>query len=275
MSVGKDLLSSVTGNTDKACLVVHDVRAQATAIELKWNSAGNFGQLGGSIGPATQRQSEHQNTLANTMKALQGNSDLASAVSGQAGQDKTFFVQFNPSSLQLYSSNQPDLRAGLNNTNSDQNAVADSVTAPQVDLTVQLIFDKMNIYDAFMFDKATSGASVTTATNIATLASDKTFTVQPYIEGLISALRNPYTQTMTFQWAHFSFTGRLRQLQANYTMFSVSGRPIRGVVQLRMKQDRNTAELQKWKSQFETLLMQKNALAAAGQKVSNLLNLSL
>lgn len=94
MAVGKDLLSSITGNTDKACLVVHDVRTQATAIELEWNSAGNFGQLGGSIGPATQRQSEHQNTLANTMKALQGNSDLASAVSGQAGQDKTFFAQF-------------------------------------------------------------------------------------------------------------------------------------------------------------------------------------
>lgn len=275
MSIGSDLLSSVTGNTDKACLVVHDVREQAKQIELEWNNAGNYGQLGGSIGPATQRQNEYQNTLAKTMQALQGDTNLASTMSSKTGQDKTFFVQFNPSSLQLYSANQPDIRASVNNTNSDQNTVSDAVTAPRVDLTVSLIFDKMNIYDAFMFDKFNTGASATTVTNIVTLAKGSTFTVQPYVEGLISALRNPYTQTMTFQWADFSFTGRLRQLQANYTMFSVSGRPIRAVIQLRLRQDQNTAELQKWKTQFETMLTQKNQLEGAGQKVSNLLNLSL
>ena len=34
MSIGSDLLSSVTGATDKACIVVHDVRSQGTACLL-------------------------------------------------------------------------------------------------------------------------------------------------------------------------------------------------------------------------------------------------
>ena len=277
MSIGSDLLSSVTGATDKACIVVHDVRSQGTAVELEieQNRSSWYGVAGGLIGPATQQESFHQSVLNHTKDALQGNESLAAAMSGSAGQDKTFFVQFNPASLQINSSNASSQRRDLNGTNDDQNTVSDTVAAPTVELTVALKFDKMNIYDAFMFDKFTGGVSVTTATNLATMASGTTFTVQPYVEGFISALRNPYTQSMTFQWADFSFRGRLRQLQANYTMFSVSGRPIRAEVQLRLRQELRSAEVQMWKAQLETLLGQKSALQTAGQQVSNLLNLSL
>ncbi len=273
MSMGSDLFSSITGNTDKACLVVHDVREQAAALENQL-SATFGGHIGTQIGAATKTQSVLQDKLKKTMKMLQNDPEQAANVSALSGHDKTFFVQFNPSTLQLNSFGHPDTHMDVTGSNADQNAVNDTVIAPRVNLTVQLIFDQMNIYDAFMFDKVTSGVSATTVTNAITAIKGTTFTVQPYVEGLISALRNPYTQSMTFQWADFSFTGRLRQLHASYTMFSTSGRPIRATVQLHIQQDRKTAEQQKWKTQLDTLLSQKSAFAAAGQKVSNLFNLS-
>ena len=227
-----------------------------------------LGGLGGGTYVAS-RLSQRLDALQQGVKTAQ-----TAALAG-ASADKTFFVQFNPSSLQMYSTNSPEQRRSLSSTNDDQDTVNDVVSAPRVELTTTLIFDKMNIYDAFMFDKFNTGVSATTVTNIVTLAKGATFTVQPYVEGLISALRNPYTQSMTFQWADFSFTGRLRQLQANYKMFSVSGRPIRAEVQLRLRQDLDTQDMQRWKSQFNSMLAQKSSLVTAGQKVSNLLNLSL
>lgn len=268
MAIQNDLLSSLTGNTAKACLVVHDVRAKAKALELQQQKLG-------VLGVRNALQTEQLSRVTNTLNALQNGAASAQQMAGAMNTDKTFFVQFNPSSLQMYSTNTPDPRRDVSGTNDDQTTTNDVVSAPRVELTTTLIFDKMNIYDAFMFDKFNTGVSATTVTNIVTLAKGATFTVQPYVEGLISALRNPYTRSMTFQWADFSFTGRLHQLQANYKMFSVSGRPIRAEVQLRLRQDLDTQDMQRWKSQFNSMLAQKSSMVTAGQKVSNLLNLSL
>ena len=268
MAIGSDLVSSLTGLTDKACLVVHDVRANGEALELKQQQLGKLS----SLSALQQKQSEF---ISHTLSKLENSSDFAANRAGAMGTDKVFYVQFNPSSLQMYSTN---ISEKVHNTCSDgkqQITSNDTVTAPRIELTTTLVFDKMNIYDAFMFDKMTTGVSATTATNLVTMATGSVFTVQPYVEGLISALRNPYTRSMTFQWADFSFTGRLSQLQATYKMFSVSGRPIRAEVQMRLCQDLDSTDRQRWKNQFETMLTQKHTLASAGQKVSNLLNLSL
>ncbi|MCI7125169.1 MAG: hypothetical protein MR935_03045 [Agathobaculum sp.] len=285
MSIGGQLLSSVTGNTSKACLVVHDVRAQGTELENTLedtvsafsNISGGFGQAGGQIGPMTQRAAQlHQSVqmLKRTQSALRGEADYAAAVSGGTGADKIFFVQFNPGSLTLYSSNHMHKKKDVSGSNNDQNTVSDTVTPPSVELTTTLLFDKMNIYDAFMFDKLT-GVSATTATNAATMLRGETFTVQPYVEGLISALRNPYTRAMTFQWANFSFTGILIGVQAKYTMFSVSGRPVRAELQLRLRQRMNSTDVSKWHAAFHEMLRKNASMDGAAQKVSSLLNLSL
>jgi len=103
----------------------------------------------------------------------------------------------------------------------------------------------------------------------------KTYTVQPYVEGLISALRNNSTKMMTFQWADFSFSGFLVSINARYTMFSVSGHPVRAEVQLRMRQNVDSIERNKWISDFEKMVGAHESFTTAGQKVSNLMNLSL
>lgn len=268
MAIGSDLVSSLTGLTDKACLVVHDVREKAKNLELEINQFKNLSSL-------SEAQQQRLSSLKDTQSRLAGSVEYAAGEAASMGTDKILYVQFNPSSLQMYSTN---ILTKVHNTCSDgkqQITSNDTVTAPRIELTTTLVFDKMNIYDAFMFDKMTTGVSATTATNLATMVTGSVFTVQPYVEGLISALRNTHTQSMTFQWADFSFTGRLSQLQATYKMFSVSGRPIRAEVQMRLCQDLDSTDRQRWKNQFETMLTQKHSLASAGQKVSNLLNLSL
>lgn len=268
MSIGKDLLSSIAGRTDKACLIVHDVRQKAQALK------NDMSQLRSS-GVMTKVQSEEYLQMKKTRSVLANGAEAAQEVAASMGTDKTFFVQFNPSSLELSASNTPQNKRDLTGSNEDQNESNDVATAPGIEMTVALVFDKMNIYDAFMFDKFNTGMSVTTITNAASMLSDKTFTVQPYVEGLISALRNRYTQSMTFRWADFSFTGRLRQMNAQYTMFSVSGHPVRAQVHLRLIQDLHSQERKAWQSNFETLLSQKDSFVTAGQKVSNLFHLSL
>lgn len=260
--MGKDLLSSLTGNTDKACLVIHDVRAKSGNLEPELGAGSALGE--GLSKFADQRQK--------TQDAL---NQVGSTVTGGSTQadDKIFFVQFNPNSLQIYSSNYHDDRRDLSGNNQKQHAKNDAVTAPKVDLSFMLIFDQMNVYDSFMGDKI-QGANVSTVTNAITGLA-KTFTVQPYVEGLISAIRNPYTKSMTFQWADFSFTGILTSMHAAYTMFSVSGRPVRAQVQLRLRQELNRTELNKWHADFAEMVGDRKSLTSAGQRVGNMINLSL
>ncbi len=71
------------------------------------------------------------------------------------------------------------------------------------------------------------------------------------MEGLVAALRNPYTRNITFRWAKFSFTGQLNTINAQYTMFSPSARPIRAKVNMRLHQELDPDKLQDWYADFD------------------------
>lgn len=287
--IGKDFVNSAVGRTDKACLVVHDVRAKSSSLEPDLGAASG---LGGGLSNTASKADQ----LAQTSDALNGGS--AASVLPTQSDDKILFVQFNPSSLQIRSWNQHDDRRNLNGDNEKQGAQTDAMTAPVIDLTLALIFDEVNVYDSFMADKI-QGANISTVTN-AISGMMKTFTVQPYVEGFISAIRNYYTRYMTFQWADFSFTGMLVNLNAVYTMFSVSGHPVRAQVQLLLRQDLRKTESEKWKKDFEEMVKINNwfnstveqetgqassdfeamtsggkSLTSASQYVGNLLNIGL
>jgi len=283
--IGKDFVNSAVGHTDKACLVVHDARSKSCSLEPDLGGSSALGDGLSQVAKSTEQVSKTQEIL---------NGTVASGLAPQP-EDKILFVQFNPSSLQIRSSNQHDDRRNLSSGNDQQYAQNDAVTAPVIDLTLMLIFDQMNVYDSFMSDKI-QGANVSTVTNAITGLA-KTFSVQPYVEGFISAIRNYYTRYMTFQWADFSFTGMLINMNAVYTMFSVSGHPVRAQVQLLLRQDLRKTELNKWNkdfnkmiggdtsamerenaqasSNFNSMVSGGKSLTSPSQRVGNLLNLSL
>ena len=52
------------------------------------------------------------------------------------------------------------------------------------------------------------------------------------MEGFIGAIRNEYTRIITFHWGEMNYSGVLRSVRAVYTMFNITGDPVRATVDL-------------------------------------------
>ena len=210
------------------------------------------------------------------MQSFRKNSISAEAAGQQTadpGIPKIFNVHFNPSKLKVYSSSlpvkKPDAQGGENSN--------DSVTKAKMTLTVTLFFDEMNVYDSFMVDKFTMGASVSGITNIASSIAKntgkKTWSVRQEVEGLVGALRNPYTRNIEFRWADFVFRGQLSTVNAQYSMFSTSGEPVRAQVLLRMQHEMDDVFLSNWYRDYDNATMgAASALTKNAQNMGTVLN---
>lgn len=261
MAIGKDALNSLTGNIETAVLVIHDYREAGKNLKS--------GMDEGSALLATKdfRVMETTNRLAG-----------GGAQPYPGSQDRILRVQFNPTQLTLDASAIPqyipDAQTGRSRT-----IISEDVR--KLHLTTVLYFDDMDPYDAFMWDRFTSGFTAKGAANavkagMTAAGKGKTHSVQWQVEALVAALRNPFTRTITFRWADFVFVGQLNTVKANYTMFSPSGRPIRAEVLLRIHHEMDAVMLKNWYNSFDTAFGgdTKN-LVKWEQDYSSLLNLSL
>lgn len=187
---------------------------------------------------------------------------------------KQFTVKFNPNQLSL------SAYGGGTVAKTDFTANNGSYEFEKIDfrinLTVPLIFDDETRTDAFMSDKmqitglARSGISA---------IADRVYTVQPQVEGFIAALRQKNTRKIHFQWGTMSYYGVLDNVTSEYTMFSISGRPIRATVQLsilcvdKKVQDGNMGQ---WGNYYDKAFGSDSTnLETTGQVVGNLLNINL
>lgn len=269
MGIGQQALSSLTGNIETALLVIHDYRQQAKKDTAEWAKEGRV--------LSTEDETHWLDSTRSwqTKKALDGNKPITYPGS----QDRILKVQFNPSELMLNASAVPQDKQDATTNQSRTMAVEDA----SLMLSVKLYFDDMDTYDAFMWDKITLGLSAQTAANVVKMGQD-VFTengsaghsVQTQVEALVAALRNPYTRTISFRWTDFVFTGMLNSVQANYTMFSPSGRPIRAEVGLRIQHEMDPHMLHVWYENFKKAFGNDTSnLVKPEQGVGNLLNLPL
>lgn len=264
MSIGSDLLSSVTGNVETAILVIHDYREAAEQLK---NS------VTGGMSSANILSTLNEERVRATAAVL-GSGNVPSYPSSK---DLKFSVQFNPSKMTMNASAVPKSVPDAATGKSRSIAAED----PKLILTVVLMFDDMDTYDSFMWEKYTSGLTAKGAANMVKGVMDaagkgKVHSVQGQVESLISALRNPYTRSISFRWADFVFIGQLSAVQANYTMFSTTGRPVRAEVLLRIQHEMDPVMLHAWYENFETAFGgETRNLVTAGQQVTNLLNLNL
>ena len=296
--LGSELGTSLTGDVEKAILVIHDYRNRGRQV-LEQNPTVNM-KVKGTDGKLTDKT---RSRLASDVtgefavgrmramgQALDSVTDLTQAVlNGQNvsfpdAEDKMFYVQYNPSHLTLNVSTPPP----KNYTNTaDGRSFLDVQGTAKLQLTVELTFDAMSTYDAFMWDKfsnsiLSSTLNASAIANAANMARDlagkkKALTVQPEVEALLSALRDPFTRTISFRWADFTFIGSLEAVRANYTMFSPTGRPIRakGVVRITHEMDPNM--LQSFLASRELLFGDNDVgnLTQWNQNWQNLINLNL
>ncbi len=157
----------------------------------------------------------------------------------EGGVPKYFVVPFNPNTLRLTGHSGGLVKKTIfsEDKSNDKGSIEYGPGKTYIDMSVSLLFDKVDPQDAFLEDKlAMSATSVLKGVTKAALVGKgvKKNTVQPEVEGFIAALRNERTRTITFHWGDFNITGILRNVNAVYTMFNINGQPIRATVDLTM-----------------------------------------
>lgn len=253
MALINNLANSALGSVQKALLIIH--KLDASQIDSS--------QVAVSAANALQG-------------AAAGMGATSAAMRGAGMQANVMQVQYNPTSLSIQA-NAEAIPFTYLQQNIDSGIPNQSPRPPMVVLSVELIFDAMNPKDAFMAEKISlsTGGIVSSVAGVAQAAKGG-YTVQPQTDGLIAALMRSSTRVVTFRWADMAFTGQLIEVQAEYTMFSVSGKPVRSKVRMNIAQQvESDADIQYWNKVLDTTFSGNGEAGGKdmGQKLGNLLNL--
>lgn len=268
MAVGTDLINSVkgalSGTVPKAVLMVRKPNAQAGA------SAGADKRLNLLSELSAKAQNELAGVSSAELSAIADRNDYYSMP-----------VQYNPASLSFRSAAGSFVSQGPGEDGANQ--YTQTIISGNTQLSVKLIFEDINVKDAFMWEKfRLSAADVKdTATGIMK-ARQGGYSVQAQVEGIVSLLTNIRTRQVIFCWEKMIFFGELIRVNAKYTMFNMSGNPIRAELDLAIRQEEigergQAADLQYWDKAFDNLFgssMENTVIddQAALQKVGNLIN---
>lgn len=270
---GLDILKqaggSAIGYLEKAVIEIEDKRV--AKMEVKELGEGMFGvqsMMTGIIKLASEQ------TLGLAMEEIQ-NLDEQSGSS-----TKRFKVLFNPNKLTLQA--QGGGRVAKTNfaVQGKEGATKFEYGAmqPRIQVGVNLVFDEVEREDAFMAELVTDPL-MELGTKVVNAARGKKYSVQPQVEGFIAALRNPRTRNITFRWNKLCYSGVLNYLDANYTMFSTMGRPIRATVDLGINcvdEDLGEANMGIWAQHYKKAFEGVSTnLESVTQNVGNLFNINL
>lgn len=236
-------LSAIAGNVAKATLFfpkiqisnVEEVVANASlgipGISDATKSAMKLQTLNNQLTSGLEKMS----SALNSVSALPAASVLSDAL-GKAGLDgHSLEVQFNPATLDIsaYGGGSSPI---TNYSNEDGN-IAGTTSFGALEVYIQvsftLIFDETFLSDAFASDKFQLTASNLiggAASLLSTAVTGKTYTVRPFVEGFLAAMRDPDHRTVIFQWGSLRYVGVMNELSAKYTMFNPNGEPIRAEV---------------------------------------------
>ena len=280
-SVGSSAMENL-GNIEKAMIEVIDLRGREITRQSAVIVAG-ANSITGFASAADAGSLVNMGNLYDYVGSMLGldnkKEEMEDAyVRNLATNKKVFTVQFNPSSLRL-SGHSGEVMPKLNyDAENDEASVAPVDTT--ISLSVDLLFDSMDVQDAFMSDKISSSTTDIgkgVANGILSATGNKKKTIQRQVEGFIGALRNENTRLITFHWGEMSYSGVLRSVSAEYTMFNVTGEPVRAIVSLTiMCVDASIwpNSVAVWQEQYKNAFGNGNeSFVKTSQKMGNLLNL--
>ena len=230
-NLGTDLKNSALGQVQKALLILNQAGPGAAAA------------AGLSVNPAQAAE-----------RALSAGTGAIQAANAAGPGRHVLEVQYNPSSISFQANADATAFKSLR-TNEDSHVPLQNNRPPAVTMSLQLIFDQVNLRDAFMTWKS-----------IIRLGTDH-FSVRAQTNALIAMVMRDQTRNVTFKWANTTFTGEVTEAQAQYTMFSPSGEPIRSTIRLSISQELSTkADTSYWDKAFDACFGTADLnVAAAGR----------
>jgi len=265
-----------TGNIEKAIIEILDLRDREAVLRdaVRISEGGGLANVAGNLNIGLV--GDYLNKMQNAMDV---NNDVADAYFQKlASKKKIFTVQFNPSTLRL-SGHSGGPASTTNFSTENAKEVKRKPVDASISMSVELLFDSMDPKDAFMNDKidvSPTGFLTGMADMGLTMGQKKKKTVQRQVEGFIGALRNENTRLITFNWGKLCYSGVLRRVGAEYTMFNVTGEPVRAKVGLTImcadvKEWPNSVAV--WQERYKnSYLGGSESGVKASQKLGSLLN---
>ena len=109
------------------------------------------------------------------------------------------------------------------------------------------------------------------------IALNKEFTVRPIVEGFLAAVRNEKYRSVVFVWGNMRYGGMMREINTKYTMFSVSGEPIRAevavTIQLASTASAGNTEktfVKEWQDKYKKIMNEnKVSVMENGEKIGD------
>ena len=171
-------------------------------------------------------------------------------------------VQYNPATISMQTvGGQLEKYTAMGNDTNNSLVATDKQTSTY--LSVQLIFEDINVIDAFVnapYENGNMSGVSDTADKI--VSNYKTirgtgYSVRRQVEGIMSLLMLKPTRQIIFVWNNMFFHGELLSVDANFTMFNKLGHPIRAVVNIQIQQSNNNAtfksDLEYWDDVLDTV----------------------
>ncbi|MDD6038844.1 MAG: hypothetical protein PUD20_08640 [bacterium] len=164
-------------------------------------------------------------------------------------------VQYNPSSIYLetVAGTQKNFTAG-NMGDASTNQLRQNVEPVSTTMSVELLFDDVNVQDSFMISNLAPNIGNALAAGMDIVTSIRGgYSVKPQMDGIMSLLTRDYTRHIMFFWAKMCFQGELSSVSSHYTMFNTSGNPVRGTIRMTIRQSEDPAakyENTYWKKAF-------------------------
>lgn len=152
---------------------------------------------------------------------------------------KTLTVQFNPASLNIdaYGGGRFPISNFSGSKGNAPGTIDFGPLAVYINISYTLIFDATDIADAFGADKfnLSAGALAKSAVSaVTTMVTGREYTVRPFVEGFLAAVRDPDHRTIVFEWGKLRYVGIMNRVDCKYTLFNPNGEPIRAEVQVNM-----------------------------------------
>lgn len=281
-----DDLKVLSGGVPKAILFVqkrklsYDGADKSTNINKNISALRNVTKAGksSSIAKRMEKMKPGQvvgiGTIGSTQQAKSQSALEASTALAQENFLR-FEVQYNPNTISTRTSagRYPEYRA-MGDSGTKQFYMVEREATTYLD--VQLIFEDVNVQNAFMTENLnpTAANAIDMIGNVARTVMDDNYSIKNQVEGLVSLLIKQNTRRVVFFWSEMFFHGVVESVDATYTMFNKLGDPIKATVNLTIRQaasgDEYKSDAEYWDKAYKQIFKESGTVSGAMNTINRL-----